>query len=271
MDHRIDQLRQRLREDPSSRQFFQLGELLRKEGKIEEATGVLSAGLEHFPRYVAAWLSLGRAELNREMFDDAELAFSKALELDPANGAAARMLGETALARGDWLKAHKSFKFASALAPQDEEIEKALVRVEAQLAEAGHEPGYDTQDLIEEVASQYRKTLEVEVEPEPHIVGDEEDPFGETPPQVERPVPQVYMVSDDDPFETGSPGDSGEWDEPDDVFAFDQQSAAVEDSVQPEVAPESEDVFAAEAVSESSHEPTEDFEVRAEPQPEEPE
>ncbi|MCP4899651.1 MAG: hypothetical protein GY906_22015, partial [bacterium] len=47
--------------------------------------------------------------------------------------------------------------------------------------------------------------------------------------------------------------------------------AAVEDSVQPEVAPESEDVFAAEAVSESSHEPTEDFEVRAEPQPEEPE
>ena len=58
MDYRLEQLRFQLREDPSSRLFFQLGELLRKEGRLEEAVGVLEEGLEKHPRYVAAWVSL---------------------------------------------------------------------------------------------------------------------------------------------------------------------------------------------------------------------
>ena len=60
MDYRIEQLRYLLREDPSSRIFFQLGELLRREGDAAEAVEVLESGLERHPRYVAAWVSLGR-------------------------------------------------------------------------------------------------------------------------------------------------------------------------------------------------------------------
>lgn len=227
MDYRIEQLRQKIREEPASRQFFQLGELLRKQGELEEAATVLTSGLEHFPRYVAAWLSLGRVELQREAFDDAERAFSKAMELDSANGAAARMLGETALARGDWLKAHKAFKFANALAPQDEEIEKALVRVEAKLAEAGHEPGYDTQDLIEEVAFQYRQTQDASESPEVFAVSEEPEPVPSSPATAaESPKTDVFAVSEDDPFDT-DPGatDTTGQDALSDVFAAESEDS----------------------------------------------
>ena len=47
MDPRIDELRSLLREDPGSRRFFQLGEILRKENDLTGAEEVLRLGLRH--------------------------------------------------------------------------------------------------------------------------------------------------------------------------------------------------------------------------------
>ena len=89
MDERIAELRAELREDPTSRLFYQLGELLRREEAHEEAVRVLRAGLEHNPRYVAAWVALGRSLAALERHEEAEGACARALELDPENAVAA--------------------------------------------------------------------------------------------------------------------------------------------------------------------------------------
>ncbi len=134
MDGRIEQLRQQLRENPASRHFYQLGELLRKEEQHQEAVEVLKQGLQHHPRYVAAWVSLGRAMVLLGAMQEAEQAYVSALELDPENAVAARLLGQASALRGDWLQAIKKLKLARALSPLDEGLNQEIAEVEAELA-----------------------------------------------------------------------------------------------------------------------------------------
>jgi len=137
LDYRIEQLRHQLREDPSSRVFYQLGELLRRSGEVGESVGVLRSGLEHHPRYVAAWVSLGRSLLQLEDWSGAEVAFARALEYDPENAVAARMIGEAATGRGDLVRAVKALKLARALSPRDPSLDERIAAVEALLEEQG--------------------------------------------------------------------------------------------------------------------------------------
>jgi hypothetical protein len=137
MDYLVEQLRFELREDPSSRVFFRLGEHLRREGELEEAVGILRAGLEHHPRYVAAWVSLGRALLESGDDRGASEALARALELDPENGVAARHAGEAAIAGGEWVAAIKALKRARALSGQDDALDARILFVEQRLAENG--------------------------------------------------------------------------------------------------------------------------------------
>lgn len=137
MDYLVEQLRFELREDPSSRVFFRLGEHLRREGELEEAVGILRAGVAHHPRYVAAWVSLGRALLESGDDREASEALARALELDPENGVAARHAGEAAIAGGEWVAAIKALKRARALSGQDDALDARILFVEQRLAENG--------------------------------------------------------------------------------------------------------------------------------------
>jgi len=137
MDYRIEQLRYLLREDPSSRIFFQLGELLRREGEPAEAVEVLESGLERHPRYVAAWVALGRAYRDLAALAEAVNAFETALAIDRENPVAARLLGDTAVEREDWLGAVKALKLTRALAGGDDELDAQIARVEARLDDDG--------------------------------------------------------------------------------------------------------------------------------------
>jgi tetratricopeptide (TPR) repeat protein len=133
MDYRIEQLRFQLREDPTSRQFYQLGELLRREGELEAAVAVLRAGLEHHPRYLAAWVALGRTLYELHAYDEAEAAFARALALDPQNAVAAQMVGRSAARRGEWERAVKGLTLALALGPRDDDLEAELEAARAHL------------------------------------------------------------------------------------------------------------------------------------------
>lgn len=137
---RIAELRRELASNPASRQFYQLGELLRREGELAEAVAVLRQGLGHHPRYVAAWVSLGRALLDRQELADAQAAFREALKLDPQNPVAWRLLGEALLGlslRGEALHA---FEQALALVPGDEVLEEAVASLRAELLPAAVAP-----------------------------------------------------------------------------------------------------------------------------------
>ena len=57
-DSRIAGLRRRLREDPASIAFAQLGEELRRAGRHQEAVDVCRAGLASYPAYLSARVTL---------------------------------------------------------------------------------------------------------------------------------------------------------------------------------------------------------------------
>lgn len=123
---RIRELRREVSANPGSRQFYQLGELLRREGELTEAVEVLQKGLAHHPRYVAAWVAMGRALLDLQELSQARQAFRKALDLDPHNPVAWRLLGEALLGLGLRSEALVAFEQALALVPGDEVLASAV-------------------------------------------------------------------------------------------------------------------------------------------------
>ncbi len=221
MNQRIDELRTLLRDDPASRRFFLLGDLLRKAGEPDEAARILTDGLEHHPRYVAAWVSLGRIQLDKAQFSEAERCFARALELDPENAVAARLIGETAERIGEWVRAVKAYKLARALNPGDADLEVRIEMIERRLVGG---PVDSLEEPIEAVPPTFPKSptpVQPLTPPEPLPV-DEPDPEAPEPfPQpvsVSRPR-QVISIYEDDPFAMTSTGDTGVWMVSDDVFA----------------------------------------------------
>ncbi len=142
-DDRIEELREALRRDPASRQFYQLGELLRKAGRLQEAEDVLRRGLERHPRYVAAWVSLARTLAAAGDDEGAEWAAARALETDPQNAVAARLIAESAERRGDHRRAASAWRLASVLTPGDTALAERARAAEARVGggEAAAAPG----------------------------------------------------------------------------------------------------------------------------------
>jgi tetratricopeptide (TPR) repeat protein len=211
MDYRLEQLRFELREDPSSRIFFKLGEHLRREGELDEAIEVLRTGLKQHTHYVAAWVSLGRAQLDNGDAEGAQEALENALQLDPENTVAARTMGEAAIVNGDWIGAVKALKRARGLVPRDDTLDERITFVEARLEELGQL---------------------------------EQPPVRDEAP-AEIPKPEVTDLAPEDgaePFAVKA-GDTGFWDRTDDVFAagwVEEEAAAEEETVEEDAEAEPE-------------------------------
>lgn len=131
---KIEELRFKLKTDPKSRLFYQLAEELRKGAQFAEAEQVLRSGLSVHPTYLAAWVSLGRV-LREQKNDGAAIeALQKALQLDPGNVVAARILGDAHLSLGDKVEAIKKYKLVHALHPADEELSEIIAQLDHELS-----------------------------------------------------------------------------------------------------------------------------------------
>jgi len=133
MSAKIEELRFRLKTDPKSRLFYPLAEELRKAGQVDEAEQVLRTGLVVHPAYLSAWVSLGRVLRDQKKDGDAVDALTRALELDPGNVVAARILGDAYLNLGDKVEAIKKYKLVHALMPGDSEVEGIVESLDAEL------------------------------------------------------------------------------------------------------------------------------------------
>ncbi len=129
---KIEELRFRLKSDPKSRLFYPLAEELRKISHFEEAEQVLRGGLANHPTYLSAWVSLGRVLRDLHKDKDAVDALTKALQLDPGNVVAARLLADAYLALGEKVEAIKKYKLVYAL-HADEELEGTIARLETEI------------------------------------------------------------------------------------------------------------------------------------------
>jgi tetratricopeptide (TPR) repeat protein len=143
---KIEELRFRVKSDPKSRLFFPLAEELRKIDQLAEAENVLRAGLGHHPAYLSAWVSLGRVLREQDKHAAAVEALNKALQVDPGNVVAARLLADAYLDLGDKLEAIKKYKLVRALLPADDTLDVVIERLEDELNPVTlfQAPGEDT-------------------------------------------------------------------------------------------------------------------------------
>lgn len=91
----ITRLSKRFYQNPRSKIFVHLADAYRKNNMIDEALEVLKNGLRYHPNYPLAHLIRGKCFFNKTMFAKAKESFEKALELDPQNLVALRMLAQT--------------------------------------------------------------------------------------------------------------------------------------------------------------------------------
>lgn len=169
---KIEELRFKLKADPKSRLFYQLAEELRRAGQFDESERVLRSGLTVYPTYLAAWVSFGR--VLREKKDDAGAvdALNTALQLDPGNVVAARLLADAYYALGEKIEAIKKYKLVHALLPSDETLEAQIALIERELAPMSLATAGEVEESPRQVAA-----------PAPEIVpAYEESPFDKTVP-----------------------------------------------------------------------------------------
>ncbi len=172
---KIEELRFRLKTDPKNRIFYPLAEELRKVSQFVEAEQVLRTGLTHHPTYLSAWVSLGRVLRDQDKDADAIEALVRALQLDPGNVVAARLLADAYLAQGQKVDAIKKYKLVQALMPSDEDVEEIIARLEGEL----------NPPLPQHV---FQPPPEPSPEPEPNAAPEPEPPVPEPPVGVPEPV-----------------------------------------------------------------------------------
>lgn len=182
---KIEELRFKLKTDPKSRLFYQLAEELRKAGHFDESEQVLLSGLQVYPTYLAAWVSLGRTHREQKNEAGAVEALNKALQLDPGNVVAARILADAYLALGEKIEAIKKYKLVHALLPSDEDLRVTIEQLERDL---------------QEPAAPFALAAEPEPEPEP-----EPKPLEDTSPWSQSAQPAPPPFEEESPFDRTMP------------------------------------------------------------------
>jgi pentatricopeptide repeat protein len=202
---KIEELQFRIKTDPKSRLFFPLAEEFRKNGRLPEAEQVLRTGLGVHSTYLSAWVSLGRVLREQQKNAEAVEALKTALQVDPGNVVAARLLADAYLDLGEKVEAIKKYKLVHALMPSDEELEARIAQLDRDLGPPPAAPPAQPEPVPEP---------EPEPEPEPLYSHTEEveSPFDDTTPTIhtnETPFDtddEIPMAAqhDDSPFEEPS-------------------------------------------------------------------
>jgi tetratricopeptide (TPR) repeat protein len=123
---RLEGLRRRVQEDPSSIAFAQLAEEYRRAGQLQDAVDVCRAGLAIHPAYLSARVTLGRALLDLSQFDAAQQELELVLKSAAENLAAIRGLAEIHHRRGSLAEALAHYRAALALARNDPDLEQTI-------------------------------------------------------------------------------------------------------------------------------------------------
>ena len=101
-------------------------------------------------------MSLGRVAREQGKSDDAIEALTKALQLDPGNVVAARLLADAYLALGEKLEALKKYKLVHALLPGEEDLEGVIEQLDNELNAAGiHMAFAEMRSRLQELTLRY--------------------------------------------------------------------------------------------------------------------
>ena len=227
---KLEELQFRLKTDPKSRLFFPLAEELRRHGKLAEAEQVLRNGLHVHTSYLSAWVSLGRVLREQSKNAEAVEALTTAMQVDPGNVVAARLLADAYLDLGEKIEAIKKYKLVNALMPS-EELEEKIANLDREIqapaqslpetvpeslpASTAPEPESDAATESPFAAEESPSPF-VEAEPQPEhtteLVGAAWEEEAPSAPSVQAsdaqtpevtPPPEPYHYTVETPFDTG--------------------------------------------------------------------
>ena len=163
---RIEDLRRRVQKDPASIAFAQLAEECRRVGQNEESIEVCRAGLAIHPGYLSARVTLGRALLEVNQLDEAQVALELVLKSAAENLAAIRGLAEIHHRRGSLPEALAQYRAALALARNDPDLQRTVADL-ARVVEPPAAPASDDGLSFEQMQNEL---LEHSPSPQP-VVG----------------------------------------------------------------------------------------------------
>jgi len=168
---RIEDLRRRVQKDPASIAFAQLAEEYRRAGQFAESVEACRAGLAIHPAYLSARVTLGRALIELDQFDEAEQELSQVLKTAPDNLAAIRGTADIHRQRGNLAKALDYYRTALQLAKNDPDLQETVADLTKKLQptrEAELKDGLTLDDMHRELTA--RVALPPQESKRPHAV-----------------------------------------------------------------------------------------------------
>lgn len=172
IDNRISQCEKILEQDPSSQIFAALADSYRKKGEFDKAFRVCQNGLRIHSSYGAAHVVMAKINLDRGIYDFAEIEANKAIEIDGKTCRNELLLAEIYIYKGEFKKAISLLKRLSIENPENEQIIKLLNIAERIPNESGNlSIESDQQESIDEKENNKKKDkIEEIIEPVPSSI-----------------------------------------------------------------------------------------------------
>lgn len=124
----IEEYTKKLSSNPESLVFVPLAEVYRKNGLLDQAIETCLKGLQNHPSYMSARMVLGRAYLEKDMYDEAATELQKVSAADANNIMAHSLLGQVYMKQGKFAGAVEEFQKVLAGNPDDHTAQKMLAQ-----------------------------------------------------------------------------------------------------------------------------------------------
>lgn len=126
IEDRISKCNKILGENPNSQIFAALADAYRKKGQLDQAFRVCQNGLRIHPNYVSAHMVMARINLDKGMYDWAEIEVNKAIVLEGNSFATDLLLSEINIRKGEFSKAVKILDKLKKMDPANKQVEKLM-------------------------------------------------------------------------------------------------------------------------------------------------
>lgn len=122
----IEEYTKKLTQNPESLVFVPLAESYRKSGMLDEAIETCLKGLQVHPTYMSARMVLGRAYMEKKMYEEAATEFHKVAAADVNNIMAHSLLGQIFTKQGKFTNAIEEYQKVLTLNPDDASAQQML-------------------------------------------------------------------------------------------------------------------------------------------------
>lgn len=126
IEDRIAKCNKIMGENPNSQIFAALADAYRKKGQLDEAFRICQNGLRIHPNYVSAHMVMARINLDKGMYDWAEIEVNKAAVLEGSSFATDLLLSEIYIRKGEFSKATKILDKLQKIDSANAQVQKLL-------------------------------------------------------------------------------------------------------------------------------------------------